>query len=182
MRARKLVIGAWIALALLGGGCAEEGGGGGAQPAEAGTAVEAYEGDLAFVDGLMPHDLTAMWMAEDAIAKARHPQLRALAVKLKAARAEEVAALRRQRQALVNDAEFPPIEHEPLATVPAGRDFDARWAAAMAKHQQAAIEIAERGMYEAATPEARAMAKRIAETQKVEQAQLQRWATAGQED
>ena len=67
MGLRQAWIGLGVALALCGAGCADEGGGGGgALPAEAGTAVAAYEGDLAFVDCLLHLCLVAVWMAESA--------------------------------------------------------------------------------------------------------------------
>ncbi len=171
-------IGLALALALSCSACSGEGGGGGAQPAEAGTAVQAYEGDLAFVDGIVPHDLTAVWMAEDAIAKARRPELRAFATKVKASRTREIAELLRYRRTWVGEDETPPIEDDTIVTVPAGRDFDRRWTQAMIRHHQAAIEIAERAVREAETPEARKLAKSIAEKEKADKAQLQRWERA----
>ena len=176
MGLRQAWIGLGVALALCGAGCADEGGGGGgALPAEAGTAVAAYEGDLAFVDGLVPLGLVAVWMAEDAIAKANRPELKAFATKLKAARTKEIAQMRHHRQAWVGEDESPPIEYEPLATVPGGRGFDARWAKEMIRHEQAAIDIAERALEEAETPEARALAKQAAEKHRKDQAQLRTW-------
>jgi uncharacterized protein (DUF305 family) len=173
-RMEKLGIGVAIALALA--GCAGEGGGGGA--AEAGTAVAAYEGDLAFVDGLVPHHMTGMWMAEDAVAKAHHPELKAFASRLKASQAKEIGDLKRARRSWVVEDETPPDESEPIATIPAGRDFDARWVARMAKHHQVAIDLAVRALQEAETEETRDLARREIQARKREQAQLKAWAQA----
>lgn len=186
MRVRRRWWGLVVALALVGPGCDDDGGGGGggmkARPAQAGTAVEAYEGDLAFVDGLMPHELTAMWLAEDAIAKARRPELRAYAARLKANRERDLAELRRYRRAWAGEEAAAPIDDATIATVPAGRDYDRRWAQAMIRHQQAAIDIAERGVKEAETPEARKAARRIADKEKADQAQLRKWSKAWAEE
>lgn len=161
MGLRQVAIAGLMSLALLGGCRADDaeagtaGGGGGAR------SIPLLEGDLAFIDGVVPRQQVAMFLADDALAHAHDPALRRYAAKLKAVRVTEIATMKARRAAWVGEDETPPVEAEPQATIPAGRDFDRRWAAVMLRQHTATIELAERALQEADRDETKAIAKAL---------------------
>lgn len=169
----KVTLSGLLALTLLGGCRAEqaeaEGTGGGG-----GRAVAALEGDLAFIDGVVPRQQVAMFLADDALARAHDPALRKHAAKLKARRAEEIASLKARRASWVGEDETPPVDTEPQATIPAGAGFDRAWAQAMARQQLDTIAIAERALTEADRAETKAIARALIARERAELQDLRR--------
>ena len=64
------------------------------------------------------------------------------------------------------------------ATLPAGADYDRRWADEMVKHHQGAITMAQTALAANTRPEVKAMAQRIIDAQQQEITQLQGWSRA----
>jgi uncharacterized protein (DUF305 family) len=118
-------------------------------------------------------------MADDALAKASQQPLKDFAVKVKADQGKEIAEMKGWRQAWFGSSTTP-TDHamHGMATLPAGADYDRRWADEMVKHHAGAITMAQVALAANTRPEVRALAQRIIDAQKVEQTQLEAWSRA----
>lgn len=63
--------------------------------------------DQAFIDAMVPHHMMASQMAQLAVTKARHPQLRRLAQMMVRDQSREIAQMKRWRKAWYGSAEVP---------------------------------------------------------------------------
>ena len=150
-----------------------------AAPTASPAAPSASEADRAFIDGMVPHHELAVMMADDALAKASQQPLKDFAVKVKADQGKEIAEMKAWRQAWFGSATTP-ADHSMHGqeTLPAGADFDRRWADEMVKHHQGAITMSQTALAAATRPEVKALAQRIIDAQKAEVAQLEAWSRA----
>lgn len=189
MTFKKWGAGLLVALAASISACANEGedrqaGGGG------GTADQAQQGrdqgvrsaqvkqasaeDREFIDEMTPHHQMGVMMAEDALKKAKHPELRAFAQKTMADQRKDIAELKKHRRHLFGSVETPPMDHDQMTHVPAGANFDVKWAQSMIQHHQQAIDNAKETLDEAQAPEVKEMARMMIEKQTKEQQELRR--------
>lgn len=190
MRLRKEAAALLLGLTLVTSACAndsaEQGGGGGAEQqatttSQAGNAAGA--GDKAFIDGMTPHHEMGVMMAEDAIKKGQHPELKAFARKMATDQKKEIADMKAHRRSWFGSADTPSmseVDHGSMQHPQAGPGFDVRWSQEMVKHHQQGIDMAKQALSEAKTPEAKQMARQIIEKQSKEQEQLRRWIASWQ--
>lgn len=144
----------------------------------ASAAVQANEGDRAFIDGMVPHHEGALTMADDALSKANTAELKDFARKVKEDQAKEIAEMKAWRQSWFGSS-MTPMDHDAhQMTIPAGADFDTEWAEAMITHHQGAIEMSQKALTAAARPECKALAQRIIDAQQKEIEQLRAWIQA----
>lgn len=78
------------------------------------TASDVAELDQAFIDMMVPHHQSAVEMANIALDRADHPELRSLAQDIIAAQEPEIEQLRQWRQSWFGSSETPPMEEMPL--------------------------------------------------------------------
>ena len=92
MRMKKAVLGVWFAVVVL--------------TANVGRAVAAPF-DQAFIDAMVPHHMMASQMAQMAVTKAKHPQLRQMARMIIRDQNREIAQMKAWRKAWYGSAEVP---------------------------------------------------------------------------
>lgn len=137
-----------------------------------GTQVQANTADKAFIDGMVPHHEMALMMADDALAKATHTELKTFATKVKEDQSREITQLKSYRQQWFGSDSTPMMDHSQNMTFPAGPNFDKEWAEEMIKHHQGAIEMAQEALTTASRPEIKQMAQAIIDAQAQEQTLL----------
>ena len=146
----------------------------GASPAsgQAGAQIQANAADRAFIDGMVPHHEMALMMADDALAKASHAELKTFATKVKADQQREIDQLKSWRAQWFGSSTTPMMDHGSMMTMTAGPNFDKEWSEEMIKHHQGAIDMAKQALAAAARPETKQMAQAIIDAQAQEQTQL----------
>ncbi len=156
------------ALALAAGAC----GGDDEQP----PAAQAGNGtDAAFASEMIPHHQSAVLMAQVAAERAESRFVAELAADIRRTQTQEIAVLRRERQALagVEPAALPGAEHgdamhEDAHALQDADPFDRRFLEQMIPHHESAIEMAEAELAAGRDPELRELAKAIAAAQRRE--------------
>lgn len=140
--------------------------------------IQANAADQAFIDGMVPHHEMALMMADDAVAKATHAELKTFATKVKADQSREISQLKSYRQQWFGSADTPMMDHSQMTMIAAGATFDKQWAEEMIKHHQDAIDMAKQALTSAARPETKQMAQAIINAQTQEQNQLRGYIAA----
>jgi len=137
--------------------------------------VQANDADRAFIDAMVPHHEMAFMMADDALAKAKHAEIKTFAQKVKRDQTREIDQMKQYRQQWFGSNATPPMDHSQMKSMAAGPDFDSMWSEEMIKHHQSAIDMANRALTAAARPETKALAQQMIDAQKKEQDQLRAW-------
>lgn len=140
--------------------------------------VQANDADRAFIDGMVPHHEMAIMMADDALAKANHAELKTFAQKVRDDQTREINQLKQYRQEWFASKATPPMDHSQMKSMAAGPDFDRMWSEGMIKHHQDAIDMANRVLATTARPETKKLAQQVIDAQKKEQDQLRAWVKA----
>jgi uncharacterized protein (DUF305 family) len=150
----------------------------GGSPAE----VTHNEADIAFAQRMIPHHTQAVEMADLVAGRTSAPAVVAIAERVKAAQAPEIATMTGWLTAwgaapdehadhgmpgMMADADMAALR---AAT---GEDFDQRWLAMMIVHHQGAIEMAEEQLAEGRDPDVKRLAQRVAEGQRAEIREMQ---------
>lgn len=123
--------------------------------------------NVAYIDGIVPHHQIATMRADEALAKAVHPGLRAIATRMKADQGQEIAEFKSVRQQLVGTDTTPP----PMtpASIPAGADFDRQWLMMMINHHQGAIDMSTLALGAGVRSPLDSLARHTIDEQKMEQ-------------
>lgn len=136
----------------------------------------AQDADRAFIDLMVPHHQMGIEMANEAIAKAQHKEIKAFAQKMKDDQTKDINQLKSWRQQWFGSSETPmPMNMAPMKS---GADFDRMWLTHMIDHHQQAVDMAILALPSASRAEVKSMAQRIIDKQKKEQAQLRSWLKA----
>ena len=164
---------------------------------DSGEAGEAVPIDRAFIDMMVPHHESAVAMAEAALERAEHEELRSMAHDIIAAQTAEIEQMRAWREDWFGSADTPPMDAMPLlpgmeagehaahgdtmdmaAEVAALREadpFDQAFIDAMIAHHEQAIEAAEIALEQTERDEIRQLATAIIGSQQAEIDQLRAW-------
>jgi uncharacterized protein (DUF305 family) len=164
---------AWIAIGAAAGllaGCGNE--------RDHSGPVQANDANRAFIDRMVPHHEMALMMADDALAKAKHAELKTFAQKVKDDQTREITQMKQYRQEWFGSKATPPMDHSQMKSMAAGPDFDRMWSEGMIKHHQDAIDMANRVLTSPARPETKTLAQQVIDAQKKEQDQLRAWIKA----
>lgn len=137
--------------------------------------VQANDADRAFIDGMVPHHEMALMMADDALAKAKHAELKTFAQRVKDDQTREISQMKQYRQQWFASDATPPMDHSQMESMPPGPEFDRMWSEEMITHHQSAIDMANRALTTAARSETRTLAQQVIDAQKKEQDQLRAW-------
>jgi uncharacterized protein (DUF305 family) len=145
----------------------------------------AGDGDLIFIDGMIPHHEGAVAMAQQALGESERPEIRQLAEAIIAAQEAEIQQLQEWRTAWFGDAPSAMDPHAAMhgtmhmTEVPAGdQPFDLRFIDGMIPHHEDAITMAETVLAESERPEIRELAEAIIAAQRAEIEQMQEWRAA----
>jgi uncharacterized protein (DUF305 family) len=154
------------------------------------AAIPHNEADIAFAQRMVPHHAQAVEMAELVPGRTDTPAVLAIAERVKAAQAPEIALMTEWLAAwgapadehgdqsahgdhgagmpgMMADADMAALR---AAT---GEDFDQRWLAMMIVHHQGAIEMAEEQLAEGRNPDAQRLARQIVDAQRAEIREMQ---------
>ena len=154
--------------------------------------------DQAFIDMMVPHHESAIAMAELALERAEHDELRALADEIIAAQSQEIAQMKAWREEWFGSDDTPSMDEMPMlpgmsmppghsmnggtvdmaAEVDALRDaepFDSSFIDAMIRHHGQAVEAAEIVLAATEREEIRGLATAVIEAQTREIEQLRDW-------
>ena len=176
----------------------------GAMPMGTPMAGMAIEFDRLFIDMMIPHHVAAVAMAEVALVRAEHEELRELAAEVIAAQGTEIAQLQAWRDQWYPGAPVLPMAEmeammagmtgdapgmemmgmtmdpaaELAALCAAPEPFDLAFIDAMIPHHQTAIAMAEAALDRSTHPELAALHAAIIETQQREIEQMLKWRAA----
>jgi uncharacterized protein (DUF305 family) len=158
--------------------------------------------DLMFIDMMTPHHASAVAMAQVALSRAEHPEIRTLAEDIIASQSAEIEQMRSWRDDWYPDAPAMPrmdmdqmmaILGQMMGEMPGGmmdmeqeianlcattEDFDLAFIEAMVPHHQSAIMMAQGATLRAEHPELRALAQKMVDDQQQEIDQMQTWRAA----
>ena len=142
-------------------------------------------GDARFIVMMIPHHEGAIAMAELALVRARHPELRALAQRIRSSQSREIARMRAwYRQWYGTDV--PPWPGMgmgmgmggPATTLDALRaapDFDRAFMQQMVAHHRMGVRMASHAQRNTVHPELRALEQAMVRVQTEEIAQMEQW-------
>jgi uncharacterized protein (DUF305 family) len=123
---------------------------------------------------MVPHHQAGVMLADEAIQRASHDELKVFAADVRAEEAGEITLLQSWRVAWFDSASTPaPV---PPADIPAGPDFDLAWIRAMVAHHQQAIELSRLALRSNARGETDSLALHVIAQDTSEQRQLRDWA------
>ena len=141
--------------------------------------------DERFIDAMAPHHQGAVEMAEVALVRAEHPELRQLAQNIIADQSAEIERLRAIKEREFGSSDLPTeMSSEEMEMMGMMEDpqelanqepFDRAFIDAMIPHHVAAIEMAWVAQENTANDEVRELAQGIVEVQEAEIAQLTEW-------
>lgn len=155
------------------------------------TAMEGEAYDKVFVTGMIAHHQGAVSMANVALTKAKHPELKDIANSIISAQLEEIRQLQTWRSqwgyASGGETNMAGMDHsnngmeQQMTTMTnelnskSGDEFDAAFIDTMIAHHQSAIAMARPGIKNASRQEVKDMAAAIVDAQTKEISQLQQW-------
>jgi uncharacterized protein (DUF305 family) len=150
--------------------------------------------DLRFIDGMAVHHQGAVVMAEEALTKAQHPELKKLAQDIIAAQNSEISQMKEWRTAWYPQADSTPMAYHaqmghmmPMSDEQkqgmmmnqdlgsADAEFDLRFINAMLPHHEGALMMAQDALSKSQRPEIKKLAQAILTSQQQEIAQMKQW-------
>jgi uncharacterized protein (DUF305 family) len=153
--------------------------------------------DLRFIDGMAPHHQGAIAMAQEALQKAQHPEIKKLAQDIIDAQQKEIAEMKQWRTTW-----YPNVGNAPMAwhakmghsmamsqdqmnsmmmnmdLGAADAEFDLRFINAMIPHHEGAVVMANQVLSKSQRPEVRQLAQDIIASQQAEINQMKQWRQA----
>ena len=137
--------------------------------------------DAQFIDGMIVHHQGAISMANDALQKAEHPEIKSLAQAILKAQAGEIKQMqgwRKQWYADVKDTGGMTMDMGPMSVQDGAQPYDIRFIEAMIPHHESAIVIAKEALQKAEKPEIKQLAEAIIKAQTAEIEQMKQWRAA----
>jgi uncharacterized protein (DUF305 family) len=150
--------------------------------------------DLRFIDGMAMHHQGAVVMAEEALTKAQHPELKKLAQDIIAAQKLEISQMEGWRTAWYPQADSMPMAYHPqmghmmamtdeqkqgmmmsMDLGSADAEFDLRFINAMLPHHEGALVMAKDALSKSQRPEVKKLAQDILTSQQQEISQMKQW-------
>jgi uncharacterized protein (DUF305 family) len=150
--------------------------------------------DLRFIDGMSVHHQGAVVMAEEALTKAQHPELKKLAQEIIAAQNSEISQMEKWRTAWYPQMDstsmayhsqmghMMPMSEEQKQGMMMSMDlgsadveFDLRFINAMLPHHEGALMMAQDALNKSQRPEIKKLAEAILTSQQQEIAQMKQW-------
>ncbi|MGL6343011.1 MAG: DUF305 domain-containing protein [Waterburya sp.] len=150
--------------------------------------------DLRFIDGMAVHHQGAVVMAEEALTKAQHPELKKLAQAIIAAQNNEISQMKAWRTAWYPQADSAPMAYHsqmghmmPMSDEQkqgmmmsmdlgsADPEFDLRFINAMLPHHEGALVMAKDALGKSSHPEIKKLAQDILTSQQQEITQMKQW-------
>jgi len=153
--------------------------------------------DLRFIDSMVMHHQGAVNMAEEALKKSQHPEIKKLAQDIIAAQKQEIEQMKQWRKTWYPNADQTPmawyaqmghmmamsedIEQSMMMNMDLGSadaDFDLRFIDAMIPHHEGALVMAEDALNKTKRPEIKKLSQDILASQQQEIEQMKQWRKA----
>ncbi|HEY9637227.1 MAG TPA: DUF305 domain-containing protein [Coleofasciculaceae cyanobacterium] len=153
--------------------------------------------DLRFIDAMTPHHQGGVEMAQEALKKSQHPEIKKLAQDIIAAQEREIKELRQWRQAWYPSSQSTPMAYDekmghmmPMSQSQmqdmmmkgdlgaADAQFDLRFTNAMIPHHEGAIVMAKDALSKSKRPQIKKLAQDIISSQQKEIDQMTQWRKA----
>lgn len=140
--------------------------------------------DASFIAAMVPHHQGAVDMAELALGKAEHPELKAMAASIIASQKAEIATMKSLRQkagaAPGKGESMGMSDHEmgmdgDMGALAKAEPFDKAFLEMMIPHHEGAVRMARMQLKDGKLPQLDAMAKAIISSQTAEIDQMRRW-------
>lgn len=150
--------------------------------------------DLRFLDAMVPHHQGAVVMAQDALKKSTHPEVKQLATNIIKAQEQEIAEMKQWRKQWYPQASATPMAwHGKAGHMMAMTDeqrqgmmmsmnlgasdskFDLRFLNGMIPHHEGAVVMAQDVLAKSKRPELQKLAKSIITSQQQEVNEMQQW-------
>jgi uncharacterized protein (DUF305 family) len=132
--------------------------------------------DQGFIDMMVPHHQQGIAMAQQAVSKATHPELRALAEKMRADQQREIDQMKGWRRSWFGSDRTPAPPQG--MDMPAGPQFDRMWMEEMFKHHGMSVNTSAITTRSAARASVKQLAGRIGDAQYEEQQKMAGWLQA----
>jgi uncharacterized protein (DUF305 family) len=155
------------------------------------------EFNLRFIDGMTPHHQGAIAMAQEALQKAQHPEIKKLAQDIIDAQQKEIAEMKQWRATWYPNVGTAPVAwHTEMGHSmsmsqdqmngmmmnmdlgAADAEFDLRFINAMIPHHEGAVVMANQVLSKSQRPEVRQLAQDIVASQQAEIDQMKQWRQA----
>lgn len=175
----------------------------GGMPSSAGmspTMPAQMQFDQMFIDMMVPHHMSAVAMAQIALSRAEHPEIKTLATNIIASQTREIAQMKQWRKAWYGSDQTPAMDQMPMMpgmmdmmdpammahmdmmadinNLKTATPFDKAFINAMIPHHQMAIMAAKMAQQQATHPEIKTLAASIIADQQKEIDQMQQWLKA----
>ena len=144
------------------------------------AAAQAPDVDLWFIDNMTAHHQGAVHMAEDALKKAKHPELKTFARQIIKGQNSEVSQMKKWRNAWYKGAPSAkskniPGMQMPAQTPPGG--YDVQFLHDMIAHHEGAVEMSKEALDKGKRPEIKQLAQKIIKAQEAEIEKMKKWRT-----
>ncbi|NBU64347.1 MAG: DUF305 domain-containing protein [Chloroflexia bacterium] len=135
--------------------------------------------DALFIDSMIVHHQGAIAMAQEALAKAAHAELKQFAKNVITVQDGEITQMQVWRQDWYPKVAISAGTGMDMGDMIVAQDdrfsYDVRWINSMISHHQAAITMAKEALTKAEHPEIKNLAQAIIDTQSAELTQLETW-------
>lgn len=153
--------------------------------------------DLRFIDAMIPHHQGAVMMAQEALQKSSHPEVKQLAEAIIQAQQQEISQMQSWRKAWYPNVDATPMMYDsqmghmmPMSEAmrssmmmqgdlgAADSQFDLRFLNAMIPHHEGALTMAQEALEKSSRPEIKQLAQAILDSQQQEINQMNQWKKA----
>jgi len=144
------------------------------------AAAQAPDVDLWFIDNMTAHHQGAVHMAEDALKKAKHPELKTFARQIIKDQNGEISQMKKWRNAWYKGAPSAKSKNIPGMQMPAqmpSGGYDVQFLHEMIAHHEGAVEMSKEALDKGKRPEIKQLAQKIIKTQEAEIEKMKKWRT-----
>ena len=144
------------------------------------AAAQAPDVDLWFIDNMTAHHHGAVHMAEDALKKAKHPELKTFARQIIKDQNGEISQMKKWRNAWYKGAPSAKSKNIPGMQMPAqmpSGGYDVQFLHDMIAHHEGAVEMSKEALDKGKRPEIKQLAQKIIKAQEAEIEKMKKWKT-----
>jgi uncharacterized protein (DUF305 family) len=144
------------------------------------AAAQATDVDLSFIDNMTAHHQGAVHMAEDALKRAKHAELKTFARQIIKDQTGEISQMKKWRNAWYKGAPSAKSKNIPGMQMPAQMPpggYDVQFLHDMIAHHEGAVEMSKEVLDKGKRPEIKQLAQQIIKAQEAEIEKMKKWRT-----
>jgi uncharacterized protein (DUF305 family) len=144
------------------------------------AAAQSPDVDLRFIDNMTAHHQGAVHMAQDALKKAKHPELKTFARQIINDQNGEISQMKKWRNAWYKGAPSAKSKNIPGMQMPAqmpSGGYDVQFLHDMIAHHEGAVEMSKEALDKGKRPEIKQLAQKIIKVQEAEIEKMKNWRT-----